>query len=237
MEYQREINLLKQQIDFLNNKLQEQQIFNEENNASHEDNILELKQELEENFTLRLNEIMIEKKNLNEKIKESQNQKKEMKIKYEEKINEDKIKRKQLEEQIKTLIKEKNILEKNAEKPIQKINELLEIKSQLQSQNNEYKENIQNLIKENKEQYKNIIKLEIENIDLIQENENINNSLTELDTKFKSKIPNTSDLKKQINLAKSYNSKKKLEEPKNQFNIYNSTSNREKKVKINSKKK
>ena len=78
MEYQREINLLKQQIDFLNNKLQEQQIFNEENNASHEDNILELKQELEENFTLRLNEIMIEKKNLNEKIKEGENQMKEM---------------------------------------------------------------------------------------------------------------------------------------------------------------
>ena len=73
----------------------------------------------------------------------------------------------------------------------------------MQSQNNEYKENIQNLIKENKEQYKNIIKLEKENIDLIQENENINNSLSELDTKYKSKIPNTSDLKNQINLAKS----------------------------------
>ena len=69
-----------------------------------------------------------------------------MKKKYEEKINEDKNIRNQLEERIKSLIKEKNILEKNAEKPIQKINELLEIKSQLQSENNEYKENIQNLI-------------------------------------------------------------------------------------------
>ena len=54
---------------------------------------------------------------------------------------------KKLEEQIKALIKEKNILEKNAEKPIQKINELLEIKSQLQSQNNEYKENMLDLQK------------------------------------------------------------------------------------------
>ena len=87
MEYQREINLLKQQIDFLNNKLQEQQLYNEENNASHEDNILELKQELEENFTSRLNEIIMEKKNLNERIKENETQFKEMKKIYEEKIN------------------------------------------------------------------------------------------------------------------------------------------------------
>ena len=68
----------------------------------------------------------------------------------------------------------------------------------------------------------------------MQENENINFSLTELDSKYKSKVPNTSDFKKKVNLAKSYNSKKiEIDEPKNN----NTTNKKEKKVKINSKKK
>ena len=53
-------------------------------------------------------------------------------------------------------------------------------------------------MKENQEQYKNIILLEKERNDLIQENENINNSLLEMDSRIKSKIPKTMDFKKRL---------------------------------------
>ena len=115
----------------------------------------------------------------------------------------------------------------------------------LQKQNHDYKENIQKLIKENQEQYKNILILEKERNELIQENESINNSLLEIDSRLKSKIPNTTDFKKRfknmgqssvnmvrhsidntnnnkINNTKS-NSKNKTEMSKKPNNIYNNT--------------
>ena len=67
MEYQRENDLLKQQIDYLNRKLQEQILFNEENDKSHEDNIAELKMDLEESFANKINEIINDKKDLYDK--------------------------------------------------------------------------------------------------------------------------------------------------------------------------
>jgi len=84
MEYQRENDLLKQQIDFLNRKLQEQILFNEENDKSHEDNINELKMELEETFTNKINEIINDKKDLYDKLKEAENTIKNLNNKYNE---------------------------------------------------------------------------------------------------------------------------------------------------------
>ena len=202
LEYQREINLLKQQIDFLNNKIQEQQTYNEENNQSHEENILELKQELEENFSNRIKEIIVEKKQLNDRIKDYESQIIEMKKMYEEKYMEEKNTHKKtvskLEDQLKNIICETDFLKKKSVEPVQKINELLEKLSILQKQNHEYKDNIQKLVKENKEQYKNLLMLEKEKNELIKENENINNSLFEIDSKLKSKIPKTADFKQRF---------------------------------------
>ena len=100
-------------------------------------------------------------------------------------------------------------------------------------------------MKENQEQYKNIILLEKERSELIQENENINNSLLEMDSRMKSKIPKTTDFKKRIknmgqssnmvrysvdnsnnrtnNNLKSGNNKNKTEMPKRPSNIYSNT--------------
>ena len=81
MEYQRENDLLKQQIDYLNRKLQEQILFSEENDKSHEENITELKMELEETFTNKINEIINDKKELYDKLKEAENTIKMLNIK------------------------------------------------------------------------------------------------------------------------------------------------------------
>ena len=96
------------------------------------------------------------------------------------------------------MINETELLQRKSGEPIQKINELLEKQNMLQKQNHDYKENIQKLIKENQEQYKNILVLEKQRDELLQENENINNSLIEMDSKLKPKIPNTTDFKKRF---------------------------------------
>ena len=141
MEYQRENNLLKQQIDYLNRKIQEQIFFNEENDKSHEDNINELKMELEETFTNKLTEMLNEKKEYIEKIQSYENRN----------IN--------LENSEKNLKEQNEILQK-------KINELYESKSQIQSDILNYKETIQSLISEknNLEQEKNNLIQENENL-------------------------------------------------------------------------
>ena len=97
MEYQRENDLLKQQIDYLNRKLQEQILFSEENDKSHEENITELKMELEETFTNKINEIINDKKELYDKLKEAENTIKMLNIKnyelsmaYEHKLEDEK---------------------------------------------------------------------------------------------------------------------------------------------------
>ena len=151
-----------------------------------------------------------------------------------------------LEDQLKSLINETEFLQKKSGEPLQKINELLETQAALQQQNHDYKENIEKLIKENQKQYKNIILLEKEKSELIQENENINNSLLEMDSRLKSKIPKTTDFKKRIknmgqtsvnmirysvdnsnnrinNNLKSGNSKNKTEMPKKPSNLYSNT--------------
>ena len=101
--------------------------------------------------------------------------------------------------------------------------------SSLQNQNHEYKENIQKLVKENQEQYKNILMLEKEKNELIQENESINNSLLEMDSRLKSKIPKTADFKKRFkNMGQSsLNMVRHSIEGTNKINVKNNSKNKE----------
>ena len=225
MDYNRELNLLKQQIDYLNKKVQDQVNYNEETDKQHDENINELKNELEENFNNKLNEILLEKRNLSEKLRETENLLKESEEKivslsnyYENKLTDEKNNHNmiynELENQLQTLNLETEDLKNKSNEPIKRINELLEIQTHLQNENSQYKDNIHNLEKEKEEKDKNIEILQKEKNDLILENENLNESIAQLELQLKSKIPkNTSDLRKRI---KTYNS--------NTLNVVNNSS-------------
>jgi len=209
MEYQRENNLLKQQIDYLNRKIQEQILFYEESDKSHEDNINELRMELEETFTNKLNEIMNDKKELYEKLKEAEKQIKESNNKnsalskiYEEKINDEKLNYQSMceeyEAEIKKLKQEKSQLQKKSSEPMIKISKLLEDKSSLQNEIYRYKDKLQICMKE-KEDLENIIKnLEKENDNLKIEKENLISNINHIDSRIKAKAPKTTDLSKRL---------------------------------------
>jgi len=210
MDYNRELSLLKQQIDYLNKKVQNQALYNEEIDKQHDDNINELKIELEENFNNKLNEILNEKKNLNDKLKEVENQLKESEEKiitlsnyYENKLADEKNNHKmiynELENQLQSLNLETEDLKNKSNEPIKKINELLEIQTHLQNENSIFKDNIHNLEKEKEELEKNIEILQKEKNGLIQENENLNESISQLESQIKYQIPKaTSDLRKKF---------------------------------------
>ena len=120
----------------------------------------------------------------------------------------------ELENQLQTLNLETEDLKNKSNEPIKRINELLEIQTHLQNENSQYKDNIHNLEKEKEEKDKNIEILQKEKNDLILENENLNESIAQLELQLKSKIPkNTSDLRKRI---KTYNS--------NTLNVVNNSS-------------
>ncbi len=209
-DYNRELSLLKQQIGYLNKKLQDQVLYNEEVDKQHDENIIELKNELEENFNNKLNEMLSEKKNLNEKIKELENQLKESEERiisistyYENKLVDEKNNHKmiynELETQLQSLNLETEDLKNKSNEPIKKINELLEIQTHLQNENSIFKDDIHNLEKEKEELEKNIEILQKEKSDLIHENENLNESITNLESQLKYQIPKaTSDLRKKI---------------------------------------
>ena len=209
-DYNRELSLLKQQIGYLNKKLQEQVSYNEEIDKQHDENIIELKNELEENFNNKINEILIEKKNLSEKLKEVENQLKESEERiisistyYENKLVDEKNNHKmiynELENQLQSLNLETEDLKNKSSEPIKKINELLEIQTHLQNENSLFKDDIHNLEKEKEELEKNIEILQKEKNELIQENENLNESITHLESQLKYQIPKaTSDLRKKL---------------------------------------
>jgi chromosome segregation ATPase len=209
LEYQRENNLLKQQIDYLNRKIQEQILFYEESDKSHEDNINELRMELEETFTNKLNEIMNDKKDLYEKLRLAENQIRELNNKnsalckiYDERINDEKINHQnacdEYEVEIKKLKQEKSQLQKKSSEPILKINKLLEDKTSLQSEIYKYKDIIQKCLKE-KEELENIIQnLENEKNNLIIEKENLISNMNHIDSRIKSKGPKSTDMSKRL---------------------------------------
>jgi chromosome segregation ATPase len=105
----------------------------------------------------------------------------------------------ELENQLQTLNLETEDLKNKSNEPIKRINELLEIQTHLQNENLQYKDNIHNLEKEKEEQEKNIETLQKEKNDLIAENENLNESIAQLELQLKSQIPKvTSDLRKKL---------------------------------------
>ena len=205
MEYQRENDLLKQQIDYLNRKLQEQILFCEENDKSHEDNISELKMELEETFTNKINEIINDKKELYDQLKESENTIKllnnkinELSIQYEHKIDEQKSNfqnnYEDYENQIKKINYEMDKMQRSSYDQTMRINQLLEEKTFMQNELFEFKEINQNQMKEIEELEKKIFNLEKEKNDLIQEKENLIQEMNHIDSRIKSKGPKTTDI-------------------------------------------
>lgn len=205
MEYQRENDLLKQQIDFLNRKLQEQILFNEENDKSHEDNINELKMELEETFTNKINEIINDKKDLYDKLKEAENTIKnlnnkynELSMQYENIIDQEKTNSQNVFEDYESQIKKINYeMEKSQKKSFDqtvRINKLLEEKSALQNELYKYRDLFQQQMKEKEESEEIIKNLEKEKNDLIQDKENLIKDMNRIDSRIKSKGPKTSDI-------------------------------------------
>ena len=204
LEYLRENKLLKQQIDYLNKHM----LFYEENDKSHEDNIIELKNELEESFSNKIIEIMNEKKELSDKLKESREQinllnekNKELSKIFEEKYNNQQQECQKIindyEKQIKKLIEEREILVNQSTEPIIKINQLLEEKSEIQAENYQFKEKIQ--------YYENLINnMEKENQNLVKEKENLISNMNHIDSRIKSKGAKNIDISKKIqNLGQS----------------------------------
>ena len=209
MEYQRENNLLKQQIDYLNRRIQEQMLFYEENDKSHEDTINELNLELEETFTNKVNEIMNDKKELIDKLKEAENEIKLLNNKnsalskiYDEKINDEKIKHESIceeyQEQIKKLKYEKDQLLKKSNEPMIKINKLLEEKSSLQNEIYKYKDKLNKSMREKDELEKSVKNLENEKNNLIEEKENLISNMNHIDSRIKAKGPKNTDMTKRF---------------------------------------
>ena len=68
LEFIRETALLKQQIDFLNKKIEEQIKMINENESVHEENLINLKKEIENHFEIKIEMINKEKNEINEKL-------------------------------------------------------------------------------------------------------------------------------------------------------------------------
>ena len=238
MEYQRENHLLKQQIDYLNRRLQEQMLFYEENDKSHEDTINELKNELEETFTSKVNEIMNDKKELKDKLKEAQNEIKLLNNKnkalskiYDEKINDVKIKYESIcdeyEAKIKKLNNDKLQLQKRNNDPMIKMNKLLEEKSSLQNEIYDYKEQLEKAKKDKDELEITIQNLRKEKTDLLVEKENLISNMNHIDSRIKSKAAKTTDMSKKyqnigpssMNMIRTDGGVNRTERKKNQSNI------------------
>ena len=212
LDFIRESNLLKQQIDFLNKKIENQAAFSEENEQAHDENIFELKKDLEDTFNLKMNEVLNEKKELIYRLKEyekliksTENKIEEVTNYYEDKLNQEKYNHEiscdKLRKQIKILKVENDKLAKEATEPIQKINTLLEIQTSLQKENNEMKDYIFDLETTQKTNSKQIASLKKENLELIAQNEKLNSSIYQLRMHLKIKNQNSS-----IELRKRHNS-------------------------------
>lgn len=212
MDFIRETSLLKQQIDFLNKKIENQAAFSEENEQQHDENIYELKKELEDTFNYKMNELNNEKKEYIIRIKEYENliqnydsKLDEVTTYYEDKINQEKYNQEilndKLRKQIKNLKNENDKLSKEISEPIQKINQLLELQTSLQKENSDMKDYIFDLENFQKDYLKKIEKLQKENQDLLIKNENLNTSVYQLRMHLKIKNQNSS-----IELRKRHNS-------------------------------
>jgi chromosome segregation ATPase len=184
-------------------------MFCEENDKSHEDNINELKMELEETFTNKVNEILNDKKELIDKLKDAENKIKELNNKnsaltkiYEEKIKEEKLNHQntceEYDEQIKKLNKDKEQLRNKSNEPMIKINKLLEEKSNLQSEIYKYKDKFQKAMKDKEELEIMIKNLEDENNNLMIEKENLISNINHIDSRIKAKGPKTTDMSKRF---------------------------------------
>jgi chromosome segregation ATPase len=213
-------------------------LFYEENDKSHEDTINELKNELEETFTSKVNEIMNDKKELKDKLKEAQNEIKLLNNKnnalskiYDEKINDEKIKHESIceeyEAKIKQLNNDKMQLQKKTNEPMIKINKLLEEKSSLQNEIYKYKDKLQKSAKEKDELEKTIKNLKKEKTDLIIEKENLISNMNHIDSRIKAKGPKTTDMTKRyqnigpssMNMIRTDNGVNRSERKKLQSNI------------------
>jgi chromosome segregation ATPase len=154
-----------------------------------------------------VNEILNDKKELIDKIKEAENRIKELNNKnsalakiYEEKIDDIKINHENeiedFESQIKKIKYEKDQLQKKINEPMIKINKLLEEKSSLQNEIYKLKEKLQKTYREKDELENNIKNLEEEKNNLILEKENLISNMNHIDSRIKSKGPKNTDMSK-----------------------------------------
>lgn len=240
MDFVRETSLLKQQIDHLNSKLEEQSAYINESENIHNENINELKIQFEETFNEKINEMLNEKNNLIEKAKESEIQKK----KYEDKIsamsnyyetlfedekNNHKMIISQFEAEVKALKEQIEKMNKKSHEPIKRVNELLELHSQFQKENSNLKITIQSQTKKIESLEKEIDELNKEKNELINSNAMLNSQI--IHAASSNKVPNTNELHKRF---KSFcNNQLSLEESSNLND--NSKSNSARKKPTNSK--
>ena len=161
--------------------------------------------ELEETFTNKINEIINDKKELYDQLKESENTIKllnnkinELSIQYEHKIDEQKSNfqnnYEDYENQIKKINYEMDKMQRSSYDQTMRINQLLEEKTFMQNELFEFKEINQNQMKEIEELEKKIFNLEKEKNDLIQEKENLIQEMNHIDSRIKSKGPKTTDI-------------------------------------------
>ena len=183
-DFERETSLLKQQIDFINKKMEEQAQYIEESEKIHNENITILQSSLEDNLNEKINEMLSEKNGLIEKLSVAESQIKSYEDKlsalsnyYETMIKDEKNNNKmiysQLEKEIKKLTDEKEILNKKLNDPIKKINQLLEEQSNLQTENLHLKDKVNKLLSQQEDYDKTINSLEKEKSDLENENKQL----------------------------------------------------------------
>lgn len=207
MDFERETRLLKQQIDYLNTKVEEHVVFVDENERIHDENITELKTELEETFNCKVGEFLTEKKTLFERLKEAEVQIKSYEDKlnavssfYEQKLKDEKNNHKliysQLESELQNLSMQTEKLNKKSNDPIKKINELTEVQVQLQNENADCKDSIIQLEKELDEREAALAKLQNENQELITENEILNSMIVQLKMQLKVSSPKNIEMNK-----------------------------------------
>lgn len=194
-DFERESRLLKQQIDFLNNKVESQAMFQDEHDKLHDENITELKIALEDNFNTKIDQFISEKQTMSHKLKKAEETIKSYEEKlnavslfYEQKLKEEKNNYKliynQLENELQTLSLQTEKLNKKSNDPIRKINELIEAQKHLKRENEECKDSIIQLEKEVDHKEALMNKLIKEKNELITENESMNMTMIQLKLKL-----------------------------------------------------
>ena len=161
--------------------------------------------EMEESFTNKLNEIINDKKELYDKVKEYEstikslnNKISEQSMQYEHKIDQEKSNSQNTIDDYESHIKKLNYeLEKAQKKSYEqnmRINKLLEEKSVLQNELYKLKEFLTQQKKEKEDLELVINNLEKEKNNLIQDKENLIKEMNHIDSRIKSKGPKTTDI-------------------------------------------